>query len=122
MNRIIFLTLGLIVFAINLKGQNTSSSDTLTFEKVRWETSSDYRYEIVKGNKFPSVTNISKKEIIKILGKPDFEQEKKITYCFDIRNHKEKDKNCNGSYLTISLNKNIPEKYRLTIAWVETNN
>ena len=109
------------MLAVQLFGQDSISSDTLSFEKDKWVSSSDYRYEIVKGSKFPSVTNLSENEIIEILGQPDFEADKILTYCLDITAYHGEDKKCLGSFVTINLDKNVPAKYRLTIAWAEKN-
>lgn len=98
-------------------GQKNLQTDNSNFDRQKWLTSSDYRYEIVKSEKFPTLETLTKKQIIKLLGQPNFKSKTELTYCFDIP--KEKNSKCEGSFLTINLSKNIPPKFRVTMIWVE---
>ncbi len=44
-----------------------------------------------------------------------------MTYCFDINDHHKKYNNCDGSYLTVDLDHDVPAKYRVTFTCVEPN-
>jgi hypothetical protein len=98
-------------------GQNNQKPDNSNFDRQKWLTSSDYRYEIIKSEKFPALENLTQKQIIRLLGRPNFKSKKEMTYCFDLSI--EKKNVCESSSLTISLNKKIPPKYRVTIILVE---
>jgi hypothetical protein len=93
--------------------------DSTGFDKQKWLTSSNYRYEVVKGPAFPKIENMTKKEIISLLGQPNFDKKNKLTYCFDFIKENRKMEKCECSFLTIDLNKNIPSKYHVAIIWTE---
>jgi hypothetical protein len=99
-------------------GQINQQVDDSNFDKQKWLTSSVYRYEIVKGASFPALENLTKKQIIRILGEPDFKERKVLIYCFHLSKDNVKKNRCEGSFLTIDLDKKTPPKFRVTIVWV----
>lgn len=84
---VFFLLFTLINSTVAL-GQKETQPDNSNFDKQKWLTSSDYRYEIVKDKKFPALENLTKKQIIRLLGKPNFKNKKELIYCFDIPKEK----------------------------------
>jgi|688.fasta_scaffold417297_1 hypothetical protein len=113
----IFFLLCTFTNSIAVFGQKNLQLENSNFDKDKWLTSSHYRYEIVKGENFPDLKTLKKKQIIRLLGKPNTKSNSELTYCFDISS--KKNGNCEGSYLTISLSEKIPPKYRVTLVWVE---
>jgi hypothetical protein len=101
-------------------GQNNLQIDNSNFDKQKWLTSSDYRYEIMKGKDFPAVEYMTQKQIIRLLGRPDFKTKSELTYCLDLWKEKEKKKNiCKCSLVTIYLDKKLPPQFRVVILWAE---
>lgn len=115
------VTLSLILFLIATFyfGQIQIETDIVNFDKQKWLTNSKYRYEVVKSSEFPKIENMTKKEIISLLGQPNFNLNNKLTYCFDFPKENGKMQKCDCSFLTIDLNKNIPPKFRVAIIWTE---
>ncbi len=106
-----FFILTLIIASLH----SLSAQSKVGFDKNAWQTSSKYRYEISKSSRFPNLENKSKKKIFKLLGKPNIVNGHDLIYCLDINDSKD----CLGSSVTISTNKKIPYKYRVTFIWVE---
>ena len=113
----IFFVFATFINSTIIHGQNSPKLDYSNFDKQQWLTSSSYRYEIVKSEKFPALENLTRRQIIRLLGPPSFKSKKAVTYCLDIPT--EKDSGCEGSSLTIYLDKKLPPKYRVLIIWVE---
>jgi hypothetical protein len=108
MNRIIFLLIiGISISSCAIGKKNQSNK----FDKEKWSSSSDYRYEIIKNKYFPIHDGKpqSKKHIIKILGEPDFIEGNDFIYCFDIAKNDTTSglSKCKGSYLIINFDKKI---------------
>ena len=112
----VFFLLSTFINSTVALGQKNTQLDNSSFDRQKWLTSSDYRYEVVKGSAFPNLDTLTKKQIIKILGQPDFKTKKRLTYCFDLP---KENKKCKCSFLTIELDKKIPAKYRVAIVWFE---
>jgi hypothetical protein len=111
----VFFLLFTFVSSASILGHKNTQPDNSNFDKEKWLTSSDYRYEIAKSEKFPSLGNLTKKQIIKLLGEPNCNSKNELTYCFDIP--KEKKCDCDGSFMTINLSKKMPAKFRVTMFW-----
>jgi hypothetical protein len=118
--RTVFYLLSIVVNSTLFFGQKNLQVDNSNFDKQKWLSSSDYRYEIVKCNSFPSLEHLSKKQIIRLLGQPNFKNKHELRYCFDISNENKYE--CESSFLTINLSKKNPPKYRVTLIWVEPLN
>ena len=118
--RTVFFLLSIIVNSTLVFGQTNLQLDNSNFDKKKWLSSSNYRYEIVKSNSFPSLEHLTKKQIIRLLGQPNFKNKHELRYCFDISN--ENKSKCKSSFLTINLSKKNPPKYRVTLIWVEPIN
>lgn len=118
MTRIMFFLILAISISSCATGQENQSSD---FDKEKWSSSSEYRYEISKSKYFPIVEGKpqSKKHVKKVLGEPDFIQDNDFIYCFDITKNDTTSKlsKCKGSYLIINFDKKNP--FNVTQVWVE---
>lgn len=112
MKYIILIIWSIFFFNRIANGQENSS---FSFDKKKWLCSSNYRYEITKSTSFPDLTNKSKKQTKKLLGKPSFIQEGKYIYCLDIP-IKQKCK-CEGSMLVVGFDKDNP--FNVTVINIE---
>ena len=99
-------------------------SNIYLFDKEKWLTSSEYRYEISKTEHFPDFKNKSKKYVKNILGKPSKVNGDKFIYCLDLTTVTYYDNilnreicNCKSSYLTINFK--IDEKWKTTFTWID---
>lgn len=93
-----------------------------SFDKKKWLTSSEYRYNIAKSENFPDLKGKSKVEVKKILGNPDNEYGDKFIYCFDLnsvkyynQDLKRENCECKGSFVIIDFK--IDDRWRTTFFW-----
>ncbi len=118
--RSVMVVIGYLVCSTTVIAQ----SDATEFNNAKWLESSEYRYQIIKSDVFPDVTDLSTEKTIELLGVPDCINENKFTYCLDIPeiknldNKKSKgDCHCKSSFITIDFE--IDKRWKLTIIWKE---
>ena len=121
MNKAILVILVIVaIISNNINKQNNNE-----FDKQKWLSNSEYRYEISKSNKFPNFKGKSKKYVKEILGEPDEIRDNVYIYCLDIKPAKYYDSElkrkvckCKASYVLIDFE--INDKWKTTFVWVET--
>lgn len=116
-SKVSILSLFIIIQSLIVYGKNNLQTDSLKFDKQKWLTSSHYRYKIVRSDIFPDLEKLNRKQIVKLLGQPNFNNKNIISYCLDIPN--EKLTSCKGSFLAIDLNKKVYPKYKVIIGLVD---
>jgi len=112
MNKVIYFLILNLTLSACVVGRKTQ---LIKFDKEKWKSSSDYRYEITKTKDFPDFGDKSEKEVMRFLGKPDFINNGRFVYCLDIPS--KGDIKCKGCILIIGFEKGSP--YNVTIVHSE---
>ncbi len=116
MKIIVFLSLTLVFLGCGVRQDVMSNK----FNKKRWLSSSNYRYEIVSHETFPNLEGKTKKYVKRVLGRPNIIQDNRFIYCLDILDTEDSDlPKCKGSSIVIDFDTN---PYSVTIINVEPKN
>ena len=93
------------------------------FNKEKWRTSTEYRYEIAKSSYFPDLKEKSKEEVKMLFGEPCEINGETYTYCLsaDAISYFDKSRNayvcdCKAAFFTVDFK--VDERWRTTFFWV----
>jgi hypothetical protein len=98
-----FIAIYILFFLILSACETSKKLDLKQFDKKKWKSSSEYRWEINRGHFFPDLRGRSKRVVRKVLGEPDFIDGERYSYCFTvITKSKKKHQNiCKDSFINV---------------------
>jgi outer membrane protein assembly factor BamE (lipoprotein component of BamABCDE complex) len=107
----IFILVGFVCL-VSASCATKPKTNESTFNKRKWRTSTEYRYEIMRTSSVGFLKGKDRKEVIKYLGQPNGKSEEDgvtyFKYCFSVETLKNVDKlNCNGSFMVLHFKEDV---------------